>query len=114
MKFYLYTKDETVGPFSLDDVKAYLKQGSITKQTLAAPDGASEWVPLGDLPDFKDAVEGDSTSVLQKDVTPFLALAIMVIGGFIAATSLLGLGSPTSMLVGAGIFVLGIFLRAIK
>ena len=42
------------GPVSLDQVRAWITEGRANGQTLAQPEGATDWKKIADLPEFAD------------------------------------------------------------
>jgi hypothetical protein len=72
------------GPVSADEVKVWLASNRANAQTMAQAEGASEWKPLGQFPEF--------SSILTQSVAP----------------PLLPLGQELKSKLAAGLF--GIFL----
>jgi len=50
MQLYIHRNGEKTGPYSLDDVRAYLNAGSFQPNDLAWYEGASDWAPLVSIP----------------------------------------------------------------
>lgn len=53
-KFWLMVADQTRGPFVADQVRAGLNSQQFTLQTKARADDSRQWLPLGQLPEFRD------------------------------------------------------------
>lgn len=55
--WFLYFNDSQFGPFSLEEVKGYLRVGKINPRVHAWKEGMKEWTRIETLIDFRDAVE---------------------------------------------------------
>jgi len=44
------------GPISADQVRDWIKQGRLNKDSICQPDGTSDWTPLGEMPEFAEAL----------------------------------------------------------
>jgi len=55
MKWYLLdpTTNQPVGPYYFEDIKTYIKTGQVSKDSLAAREGDSDWHPLCEFTEFK-------------------------------------------------------------
>ena len=55
MNWYLLdpSTNEPVGPYTTDQLSAYIKSNQVSKSQLAAPEGASQWQPLSSYPQFQ-------------------------------------------------------------
>src|ERR1051326_6536353 len=51
-KFFILVNGEQQGPFSVDQLKGYLAMGQFQYTDLAWHEGAPDWKPLGDYPEF--------------------------------------------------------------
>jgi TM2 domain-containing membrane protein YozV len=47
--FYVMDGDQTVGPFSLENLEQRLESGELQPEILCAADSMTEWVPLGQM-----------------------------------------------------------------
>ena len=48
-KFFVLVNDKTDGPFSLEQLRYLTSRKTITRETLCAREGDSQWLPLGDF-----------------------------------------------------------------
>ena len=69
MQISINRDGENHGPYSLEEVRNLLANGALTENDLALQDGATEWVPLKNIP---DVLEGDTPPVLS-DTPPVLS-----------------------------------------
>jgi hypothetical protein len=53
-KFWLTLKEATHGPFVVDQIRAGLNTHQFTLETQACADDTPRWMPLGQLPEFRD------------------------------------------------------------
>ena len=49
MKVFIYRSGKTFGPYSIDQLNEYLRQGNILGSDLACHDG-KEWIKLSEVP----------------------------------------------------------------
>jgi len=54
-QYALYVGGEVQGPFSAEDVEAFIASGEVTPETLAAPVGSTDWTPASNLFAFPEA-----------------------------------------------------------
>jgi len=52
MEVYVHRNGEQLGPYSEDQVRAYLRDGTLHPSDLAWHEGVSDWAPLSSLPAF--------------------------------------------------------------
>ena len=50
--YILSNNNEQQGPFSPDQIKGYLAMGQLQYSDLAWREGMTEWLPLGQFPEF--------------------------------------------------------------
>ena len=50
MQIYISRDGEQNGPYSIEDVNAYLKDGALLPTDLACQEGMDEWVPISQIP----------------------------------------------------------------
>ena len=67
MQISINRDGENHGPYSLEEVRNLLANGALTENDLALQDGATEWVPLKNIP---DVLEGDTPPVLSDTPSP--------------------------------------------
>ena len=67
MQISINRDGENHGPYSLEEVRNLLANGALTENDLALQDGATEWVPLKNIP---DVLEGDTPPVLSDTLSP--------------------------------------------
>ena len=58
MQIYISRDGEQNGPYGIEDVNAYLEDGTLLPTDLACQDGMTEWVPISQIPGV--AISGDS------------------------------------------------------
>ena len=54
MQIHISRDGQILGPYTLEDIRAYLTEGRILPSDLAWFDGASQWMPLTAVPGFVD------------------------------------------------------------
>lgn len=54
MNVYLYQNNKQHGPYSLDQLKAWLASGQISPTTMAQREGEAGWIPLFCIPQIRD------------------------------------------------------------
>ena len=54
MNVYLYQNNKQLGPYSLDQLKAWLLSGQITPTAMAQREGETGWIPLYCIPQLRD------------------------------------------------------------
>ena len=64
MQIYISRDGETKGPYSIEDVNAYLKDGTLLPSDLACQEGMDEWMPLNEIPSV--IVTGDESTPTQN------------------------------------------------
>lgn len=85
--WFLYFNDSQFGPFSLEEVKGYLRVGKINPRVHAWKEGMKEWTRIESLIDFRDAVEvskkiiatGTQSTAREKRENPRLPLVAKVL-----------------------------------
>ena len=50
MQIYISRDGEQNGPYGIEDVNAYLEDGTLLPTDLACQDGMTEWVPVSQIP----------------------------------------------------------------
>jgi len=50
MNFYLSNNDQTIGPYSIEQIQTFLRQGLVTTTDQVWTDGWSDWMPIGNVP----------------------------------------------------------------
>ena len=50
MEIFINRDGQQMGPYSLDDVMTYLKEGTLVPTDLAWYEGAADWMPLSNVP----------------------------------------------------------------
>src|SRR5262245_25363178 len=50
------------GPIGPEQIRLWLAEGRLNGQTLVLAEGATEWKPLGALPEFADALRAQTSS----------------------------------------------------
>ena len=69
MQIYISRDGETKGPYSIEDVNAYLKDGTLSPTDLACQEGMDEWWSHGESNSRPSRCEGefmsDFTGVLR-------------------------------------------------
>ena len=60
MQIYISRDGETNGPYSIEDVNAYMENGTLLPTDLACQDGMTEWVPLSQISGV--TMHGDSAA----------------------------------------------------
>tara|TARA_B110000196_G_C21050856_1_gene617290 strand:+ start:15 stop:683 length:669 start_codon:yes stop_codon:yes gene_type:complete len=58
MQIYISRDGEQNGPYGIEDVNAYLEDGTLLPTDLACQDGMTEWVPISQIPGV--TISGDS------------------------------------------------------
>ena len=69
-EFYLMQGDNQTGPFTLSQLQAMWRSGSITGQTLYCEPGFDEWFPLSTMSDCLDAPREAPTSAYASAARP--------------------------------------------
>ena len=49
MKVFIYRSGKTFGPYSIDQLNGYLREGKVLRSDLACHDG-KDWIKLSDVP----------------------------------------------------------------
>ncbi len=65
MQIYISRDGEQNGPYSIEDVNTYLKDGTLLPTDLACQEGMDEWVPLGEIP---GVIVADDFDQLRENV----------------------------------------------
>ena len=72
MQIFISRDGEQAGPYSVEDINACLKDGTLLPSDLACQEGAKEWVPLSEM-EFSElnVPRGESKSDLElsEDLT---------------------------------------------
>ena len=58
MQIYISRDGQQNGPYGIEDINAYLEDGTLLPTDLACQDGMTEWVPISQIPGV--AISGDS------------------------------------------------------
>jgi prepilin-type processing-associated H-X9-DG protein len=94
------------GPVSAAEIRAWLAQGRLNAQSRVKPEGAVDWLPLSELPEFKDLLAPASAPPPIPVASP---PAVAKVSGLAIASLVLGiLGLVTFGLTGIVGIVLGI------
>src|SRR4051812_45641864 len=51
-KWFVYLEDRHDGPFSLVEIQAKIKEGSVRKDQYVWAEGMQDWKPMADVPEF--------------------------------------------------------------
>ncbi len=65
MQIYISRDGEQNGPYSIEDVNTYLKDGTLLPTDLACQEGMDEWVPVGEIP---GVIVADDFDQLRENV----------------------------------------------
>ncbi len=65
VQYYITKENKTVGPCSIDDLRAYLAYGSINLSDLIRRDGEKEWLPVASIPEIAQASQDETA----RDIT---------------------------------------------
>jgi prepilin-type processing-associated H-X9-DG protein len=87
------TDQNEYGPVSADQIRQWLAQGRVNRQTRIKPEGATDWRTLGELPEFATDVQMAVTGGPARAETSGMAIASLILGvlGFCGITGLVGL-----------------------
>lgn len=82
MQIYISRDGEQNGPYSIEDVNAYLKDGTLLPTDLACQEGMDEWVPLDEIPGVIVAEDFDQLggNVAQANPPKLLKKVANVVG----------------------------------
>jgi|GEM_PF-12483 len=50
MQIYIYRDNQQLGPYSIEEIKAYLTDGKVQAEDFAWHEGLTEWIPLSQVP----------------------------------------------------------------
>ena len=98
MQIHIHKDGKTYGPYSLEQVRQYLKTGNFTGNDLACHDGAN-WIKLSEVPAIAPAKPNsvgkqveEPTKVEAKPAKKLLGIKLLIVGFFLALViSLVGL-----------------------
>ena len=68
MQIYISRDGEQNGPYSIEDVNAYLKDGTLLPTDLACQEGMDEWVQISQIPDV--TIHGDPVATQMASSQP--------------------------------------------
>src|SRR4051812_9268355 len=83
--FYVLKGEETMGPYSIEDLTLMLRSGTIGQDTLYATDGASEWRPVTALVRHREESDKYTSQSWAAVFCASIVVIIAVIVGFIQA-----------------------------
>jgi TM2 domain-containing membrane protein YozV len=61
MNFYLTKNGQKLGPYSVEQIQLFLKQGLVTTADQVWADGWASWMPIGSVPGLAPAQSGGTT-----------------------------------------------------
>jgi hypothetical protein len=81
------------GPFSADQVRQWIAENRANTSSLTLAPGASEWKPLGSLPEFSTVFTASTPAPAAPAVYPYATTSGLKTNGFALAGFILGLGA---------------------
>lgn len=112
-KVILWLDGRQQGPFSEAEVSVMLHSRRIDVNTLAAPAGSEVFMPLRDMLKPSSKPSRKLTAALKVDVTKWIGLALVVVGGFLAVGSLVGYTTTFGSVFGVVILLVGVLVRVL-
>jgi prepilin-type processing-associated H-X9-DG protein len=87
------TDQQEYGPVSADQIRQWLAQGRVNRQTRIKAEGATDWQTLGELPEFATDVQMAATGGPARGETSGMAITALVLSvlGFCGISALVGL-----------------------
>jgi hypothetical protein len=70
--FYLWINEAKTGPYSGEEVRAFLRSGGITGETLCCREGGEDWAPCSTLPAQDPETAATPADVARRAVGPYL------------------------------------------
>jgi competence protein ComGC len=121
------------GPVTAETLRQWIAEGRVTGNTMLLPEGGSQWVPAGSLPEFSGALRatmppiGMQMQPMQPQKTSGLAIASLVLGGLgmcsagltglvgliLGIVALVSINKSQGQLGGKGLAIAGISVSAV-
>ena len=70
MQITIKRDGETFGPYTLEEVRNLLANGTLQESELAQPDGSDDWVQVGSIPELQTASSAEAKSAQSQENGP--------------------------------------------